>query len=92
MIHVFFYVVKQISTQQEDYLIDTIALHDSMEILRPVFADPSICKVCKLSLSCFFQGERGVMVPVSKFSLLSLISFNEVIIILILLTFCISRL
>ncbi|WJX49922.1 hypothetical protein P8452_36297 [Trifolium repens] len=35
----------QISTQQEDYLIDTIALHDSMEILRPVFANPSICKV-----------------------------------------------
>lgn len=35
----------QISTQQEDYLIDTIALHDSLEILRPVFADPSICKV-----------------------------------------------
>jgi hypothetical protein len=54
-----FYVVKQISTQQEDYLIDTVALHDSMEILRPVFADPSICKVCNLSLSCFFQGEWG---------------------------------
>ncbi|XP_058729635.1 protein RRP6-like 3 isoform X1 [Vicia villosa] len=35
----------QISTQQEDYLIDTIALHDSMGILRPVFANPSICKV-----------------------------------------------
>jgi hypothetical protein len=60
-----FYVVKQISTQQEDYLFDTIALHDSMEILRPVFANPSICKVCKLSiaLSCF--SGAGVMIPIS---------------------------
>ncbi|XP_012575641.1 protein RRP6-like 3 isoform X2 [Cicer arietinum] len=40
-----FTALVQISTQQEDYLIDTIALHDSMEILRPVFANPSICKV-----------------------------------------------
>ncbi|GJN11638.1 hypothetical protein PR202_ga29841 [Eleusine coracana subsp. coracana] len=37
--------LMQISTQKEDYLIDTIALHDTMGILRPVFADPSICKV-----------------------------------------------
>jgi hypothetical protein len=36
----------QISTAKEDFLIDTIALHDEMGILRPVFADPSICKVC----------------------------------------------
>ncbi|KAM0838111.1 hypothetical protein ACQ4PT_061188 [Festuca glaucescens] len=35
----------QISTQKEDYLIDTIALHDAMGILRPVFASPSICKI-----------------------------------------------
>jgi cobalt/nickel-transporting P-type ATPase D len=35
----------QISTSKEDFLIDTIALHDVMGILRPVFADPSICKV-----------------------------------------------
>lgn len=35
----------QISTQKEDYLIDTIALHDVMAILRPVFASPSICKI-----------------------------------------------
>ncbi|XP_073005732.1 protein RRP6-like 3 isoform X2 [Typha latifolia] len=37
--------LMQISTQKEDFLIDTIALHDVMGILRPVFADPSICKV-----------------------------------------------
>ncbi|XP_059451789.1 protein RRP6-like 3 isoform X2 [Corylus avellana] len=35
----------QISTQKEDYLVDSIALHDSMGVLRTVFADPSICKV-----------------------------------------------
>lgn len=37
----------QVSTQKEDYLVDTIALHDYMGYLCPVFADPSICKVYK---------------------------------------------
>ncbi|ONK65510.1 uncharacterized protein A4U43_C07F37850 [Asparagus officinalis] len=40
-----FTALMQISTQKEDFLLDTIALHDAMGILRPVFADPSICKV-----------------------------------------------
>ncbi|XP_064962122.1 protein RRP6-like 3 isoform X3 [Musa acuminata AAA Group] len=40
-----FTALMQISTQKEDYLIDTIALHDAMGILRSVFADSSICKV-----------------------------------------------
>ncbi|XP_065874303.1 protein RRP6-like 3 isoform X2 [Euphorbia lathyris] len=40
-----FTALIQISTQNEDYLLDTITLHDAMGILRPVFADPSICKV-----------------------------------------------
>ncbi|CAH9089271.1 unnamed protein product [Cuscuta europaea] len=35
----------QISTKREDYLVDAIALHDLMGILRPIFADPGICKV-----------------------------------------------
>ncbi|XP_042399699.1 protein RRP6-like 3 isoform X2 [Zingiber officinale] len=35
----------QISTWKEDYLIDTIALHDMMATLRPVFANPAIIKV-----------------------------------------------
>lgn len=30
--------------------MDTIALHDLMGVLRPVFADPSICKVFKLCI------------------------------------------
>lgn len=40
-----FTALIQISTQKEDYLVDTIALHDAMSVIRPVFADPSICKV-----------------------------------------------
>ncbi|XP_042519265.1 protein RRP6-like 3 [Macadamia integrifolia] len=40
-----FIALVQISTKKEDYLVDTIALHDAMGILRPVFADPDICKV-----------------------------------------------
>lgn len=37
--------LMQISTQKEDFLIDTIALHDTMHILQSVFAIPSICKI-----------------------------------------------
>ncbi|KAG0477290.1 hypothetical protein HPP92_014131 [Vanilla planifolia] len=40
-----FTALMQISTQKEDFLVDTIALHDVMGILRPVFANPFICKV-----------------------------------------------
>lgn len=40
-----FTALVQISTQQDDYLLDTIALHDDMCLLRPVFANPAICKV-----------------------------------------------
>ncbi|XP_011100270.1 protein RRP6-like 3 isoform X2 [Sesamum indicum] len=40
-----FTALIQISTIREDYLVDTIILHDVMGLLRPVFADPGICKV-----------------------------------------------
>ncbi|CAN1220237.1 Protein RRP6-like 3 [Linum perenne] len=40
-----FTALIQIATRTEDYLVDTIALHDSMGVLGPVFADPNICKV-----------------------------------------------
>ncbi|CAF2096165.1 unnamed protein product [Brassica napus] len=40
-----FTALIQISTQEEDFLVDTIALHDAMSILRPVFSNPHICKV-----------------------------------------------
>ncbi|XP_009353284.2 protein RRP6-like 3 isoform X2 [Pyrus x bretschneideri] len=40
-----FTALIQISTEKEDYLVDTIALHDCISLLRLVFADASICKV-----------------------------------------------
>lgn len=40
-----FTALIQISTIKEDYLVDTIAVHDFMGILCPVFANPNICKV-----------------------------------------------
>ncbi|MCD7468535.1 hypothetical protein HAX54_006870 [Datura stramonium] len=40
-----FTALIQISTEREDYLLDTIALHDVMAILRPIFSNPEICKV-----------------------------------------------
>ncbi|KAF5758660.1 putative ribonuclease D [Helianthus annuus] len=40
-----FTALIQISTRDEDYLVDTIAVHDIMGLLGPVFANPNICKV-----------------------------------------------
>ncbi|XP_058220289.1 protein RRP6-like 3 isoform X1 [Rhododendron vialii] len=40
-----FTALIQISTRGEDYLVDTIALHDVMGILRSIFANSAICKV-----------------------------------------------
>lgn len=40
-----FTALLQVSTRKQDFLIDAIALHDDMGILKKVFADPSICKV-----------------------------------------------
>ncbi|EPS68035.1 hypothetical protein M569_06735, partial [Genlisea aurea] len=40
-----FTALIQISTKSKDYLVDTIALHDDMDLLRPAFAHPDICKV-----------------------------------------------
>jgi len=35
----------QISTREEDWVVDTLALRDDMETLNVVFADPTIVKV-----------------------------------------------
>uniref|UniRef100_A0A0D3ECA2 3'-5' exonuclease domain-containing protein n=2 Tax=Brassica oleracea TaxID=3712 RepID=A0A0D3ECA2_BRAOL len=40
-----FTALMQISTREEDYLVDTVALHDEMALLRPIFSNPRICKV-----------------------------------------------
>ncbi|KAF3796773.1 RRP6-like 3 protein [Nymphaea thermarum] len=40
-----FTALMQISTLRKDYLVDTIALHDVMNVLRPAFSNPCICKV-----------------------------------------------
>ncbi|GKD10806.1 RRP6-like protein 3 isoform X1 [Tanacetum coccineum] len=40
-----FTALIQISTRDEDYLVDTVALHDIMGILGPVFSNPNIFKV-----------------------------------------------
>lgn len=33
---------------QEDYLVDALALHDHMHLLRPILADPAVLKVIPL--------------------------------------------
>ncbi|KAL0646881.1 hypothetical protein Bca4012_045172 [Brassica carinata] len=43
-----FTALTQISTREEDYLVDTVALHDEMALLRPIFSNPRICKACLL--------------------------------------------
>ncbi|KAL3231681.1 Exosome complex exonuclease RRP6 [Nakaseomyces bracarensis] len=37
--------LMQISTREQDYLVDTIALRDDLEILNEIFANPKITKV-----------------------------------------------
>lgn len=41
-----FVCLMQISTREEDWVIDTLALRDELEALNEVFTDPSIIKVC----------------------------------------------
>lgn len=41
--------LMQISTQDTDYLIDTLALRDKLWILNEVFTKPSIVKVSKFT-------------------------------------------
>ncbi|KAL0022097.1 hypothetical protein WJX79_008401 [Trebouxia sp. C0005] len=40
-----FVCLLQLSTGKTDYLVDALALHDHMHLLRPIFADPSVLKV-----------------------------------------------
>ncbi|KAG8886672.1 exosome nuclease subunit [Tulasnella sp. 332] len=40
-----FVCLMQISTREEDFVVDTLALHDDLEVLNEVFADPAIVKV-----------------------------------------------
>ena len=40
-----FVCLMQISTRHEDFIIDTVALRDELEILNDVFTDPNIPKV-----------------------------------------------
>ncbi|KAK0185739.1 ribonuclease H-like domain-containing protein [Armillaria mellea] len=40
-----FLCLMQISTREEDWIIDVLSLRDKLEILNEVFADPSIIKV-----------------------------------------------
>lgn len=40
-----FLCLMQISTREEDFVVDVIALRDEMEVLNEVFTDPKIVKV-----------------------------------------------
>lgn len=43
--------VCYLTAGKTDYLVDALALHDHMHLLRPIFADPSILKV-RLLFAC----------------------------------------
>ncbi len=44
-----FLCLMQISTRQEDFIVDTLILRDELEDLNEVFSDPKITKVRKFS-------------------------------------------
>lgn len=41
-----FVCLMQISTREEDWVVDTLALREELEALNEVFTDPKIVKVC----------------------------------------------
>lgn len=54
----------QISTREEDFIIDTLELRSEMYILNEAFTDPAIVKVMKTSFvplqrACKVQGSKG---------------------------------
>jgi ribonuclease D len=49
-----FLCLMQITTREEDFVIDTIALREEMQELNEVFTDPKIVKVCFFVLDILF--------------------------------------
>ena len=41
-----FVCLMQLSTRDEDFVVDPLAVRDEMEELNEVFTDPNIIKVC----------------------------------------------
>lgn len=41
-----FVCLMQISTREEDFVVDTLALREELEELNEVFTDPNVVKVC----------------------------------------------
>ena len=41
-----FCCLMQISTREEDFIVDTIDLREDLQVLNEVFTNPSILKVC----------------------------------------------
>lgn len=42
-----FLCLMQISTREEDFIIDTLQIRDELQILNEVFTNPGIIKVCQ---------------------------------------------
>jgi hypothetical protein len=77
-----FVCLMQISTREEDFVIDTLALREELEALNEVFTDPSIVKVCTLifpkshslltGVSRSFMGRTEILSGFSKISIYTL--------------------
>lgn len=46
-----FLCLMQISTRQQDYIVDLLVLREELVVLNEVFSDPKIIKVCLLAYS-----------------------------------------
>src|SRR5258708_39096421 len=57
--------LMQISTREQDWVVDTLALRDELSVLGEVFADPNIVKVSYLIETLL--GSLSMVVPFRKF-------------------------
>ena len=55
-----FSCLMQITTREEDFVVDTIALREEMQELNEVFTDPKIVKVCTFVLGILFVTDFNV--------------------------------
>ncbi|KAL2938237.1 Protein RRP6-like 3 [Bienertia sinuspersici] len=78
-----FTALVQISTLKEDYLVDTIALHDAFHLLQSVFSDPNIVKARVHDESLrFVLSDRAIIAlaekkPISESEIYTIISVAD---------------
>lgn len=65
----------QISTREEDFIIDTLELRSELYILNEAFTDPAIVKVIELSAKPLFLFPADIDLPQGRLYYMSVTCF-----------------